>query len=184
MDETTVKTAKINAKDNFTKSKISITEKELNLMEVTDFGLNDFENIGISVVLYVNTKKVCAKELYLSPYQICPQHLHPNQGSSEGKEETFRCRSGIVFLYVEGENTENISAKIPDKYKDKFTVFNEIIMKPGQQYTLKPSMIHWFQGGPEGAILSEFSTHSDDASDIFHDENINRIAVDHLINNQ
>jgi len=35
-----------------------------------------------------------------------------------------------------------------------------------------------FRGGPEGAVLSEFSTHSFDAGDIFYNKNINRKAVD------
>ena len=181
MDNLSIERAKTCAVDNFLKSKIIITPKEIELMEATDFGLNDFENIGISVVIYVNTKKVCTKELYLLPYQICPQHVHPNKGDVDGKEETFRCRSGMVYIYVEGEKAENIAAKIPDKYKDKFTVFKEIILEAGQQYTLQPNTIHWFQGGPEGAILSEFSTHSDDKSDIFYDKNINRIPIDNLI---
>jgi D-lyxose ketol-isomerase len=162
----------------YKKSKIFFSESELKSMEVTDFGLKDFKNIGLGVIIYVNTMKVCAKELAMLPNQICPQHFHPGIKHTEGKEETFRCRWGKVYLYVSGEKQKDIRDKIPQKYKDGFNVFHEIILEPGAQYTLKPETWHWFQAGPEGAVLSEFSTHSFDAGDIFFDKNILREAVD------
>ena len=162
----------------YNRSKIFFTDKDFVDMEITDFSLGDFTNIGIGVIIYVNTSKVCAKELALLPFQICPQHIHPNIDGGEGKEETFRCRWGQVYLYVEGKLKKPINVKAPDCYKDKFTVFHEIILKPGDQYTLKPQTWHWFQAGEEEAVLSEFSTHSFDAGDIFFDKNIKRIPKD------
>ncbi len=47
-------------------------------------------------------------------------------------------------------------------------------MNPGEQYTLKPGTRHWFQAGPEGAVVSEFSTRSTDEADIFEDPRIDR----------
>jgi D-lyxose ketol-isomerase len=47
-------------------------------------------------------------------------------------------------------------------------------LKPGDQYTLEPDTPHWFQAGPEGAIVSEFSTRSTDEADIFTDPRIKR----------
>jgi len=77
-----------------------------------------------------------------------------------------------VYLYVEGDkNTDVIKAKLPPT---DITVFHEIVLKPGEQYTIYPNTLHWFQGGPNGAIISEFSTHSDDDSDIFTDPRIKR----------
>ena len=147
-------------------------------MEITDFGLNDFLCIGLGVIIYVNTKRVCAKELAMTPFQICPQHKHPDIMKNPGKEETFRCRWGEVYLYIDGSTTKNIKAVIPEKYSEKFSVFHEILLKPGDQYTLSPDTGHWFQGGPQGAVLSEFSTHSYDDGDIFYDKNIERVALD------
>ncbi len=159
-------------------SKMVFTKKEFETLEITDFGLNDFYNIGLGVIVYINTEKVCAKELAMTPFQICPQHKHPNIDGVEGKEETFRCRSGEVYLYIDGFSMKSIKARIPDKYLEKFNVFYEVILKPGDQYTLKPQIWHWFQAGENGAVLSEFSTHSFDAGDIFFDKNIKRIAKD------
>ncbi len=162
----------------FRKTCIVVTEEELRKIEVTDFGLSDFYNIGLSVVIYINTSRVCAKELALLPFQICPQHKHPDIANKSGKEETFRCRWGVVYLYVEGDKSVNIKASIPKKYSDKISVFHEILLKPGDQFTLQPNTWHWFQGGPEGAVVSEFSTHSCDDGDIFYDKDIERIPVD------
>jgi D-lyxose ketol-isomerase len=162
------------------RSKIFFTDKEFDNMEITDLGLNDFYRIGISIIVYVNTERICAKELILTPYQICPQHLHPDIDNNPGKEETFRCRWGEVYLYVPGTETRNIRGKIPEIYKSEFNVFNEIILKPGDQYTLKPNTWHWFQGGKQGAVMSEFSTHSYDVGDIFYDNKIKRTPGDQM----
>jgi D-lyxose ketol-isomerase len=37
-----------------------------------------------------------------------------------------------------------------------------------------PNVPHWFQAGDEGAVVSEFSTHSTDENDIFTDPSIGR----------
>jgi D-lyxose ketol-isomerase len=54
-------------------------------------------------------------------------------------------------------------------------VGHEVCLKPGEQYTLSPDTQHWFQAGPEGAIVSEFSTCSTDDQDIFTDPRIKRM---------
>jgi D-lyxose ketol-isomerase len=36
--------------------------------------------------------------------------------------------------------------------------------------------LHWFQAGPEGAIVTEFSTRSTDEYDVFTDKRIKRIT--------
>lgn len=49
-------------------------------------------------------------------------------------------------------------------------MFHEIVLEPGEQYTLYPETWHWFQAGEEGAVVSEFSTMSTDDTDLFFDE--------------
>jgi len=158
------------------KAHIEITQEERSRLEYCDYGLGNFDIIGTEILIYVNTNRVCAKEMMLNPWQICPQHLHPQLGEYPGKEETFRCRWGEVFLYVPGPATPNPNARIPQEYADYFTVWHEIHLLPGQQYTLKEKTLHWFQAGPQGAVISEFSTPSFDDADIFTDPNIKRIA--------
>ncbi len=84
-------------------SGIVLTPDERANIEVADFGLSRLDELGLQIVVYVNTERVCAKELVLFPRQTCPEHRHPPLEGSPGKEETFRCRSGVVYLYVEGE---------------------------------------------------------------------------------
>jgi D-lyxose ketol-isomerase len=52
-------------------------------------------------------------------------------------------------------------------------------LRPGDQYTLQPNIKHWFQAGPAGCIVSEFSTRSRDELDIFTDPDIRRIPTIH-----
>ena len=85
------------------KAGIVITPEEAANIEVSDMGLDELESMGLQVVVYLNTDRVCAKELVLFPRQTCPEHRHPPVAGESGKEETFRCRWGKVLLYVPGE---------------------------------------------------------------------------------
>lgn len=170
--------ARRRAEEFLKRANITMTQGELAGMEVADFGLNDLENIGLEVVIYVNDSRYCAKELVMFPRQICPEHRHPPINNKPGKQETFRCRWGKVYLYVEGERMQNPKAVVPEKYADSLTVWHEIILRPGEQYTLAPNTWHWFQSGDEGAVVSEFSSRSRDESDEFRDPEIRRLTVE------
>ena len=133
---------------------IILTAAERAAIEVADFGLGRLQETGLQIVTYVNTERVCAKELVLFPHQTCPEHRHPPVGNDPGKEETFRCRVGLVRLHVVGED--------------------EIVLRPGEQWTIPPDTLHWFEAGDEGAVVSEFSTRSRDETDVFTDPRIVR----------
>lgn len=156
----------------YEKNNIILTEKEKNSIEVCDFGLGKIDKIGLQLLTYINTTKVCAKEMVLTPGQTCPEHKHIPTDGMDGKEETFRCRYGKVFLYVSGDGKkEDIKANIPET---DVSVFHEVILNPGEQYTIMPETLHWFQAGEDGAIISEFSTRSTDETDVFTDKRIIR----------
>jgi len=154
---------------------INLTSIERQNIEVAEFELEELERTGLELVVYVNTDRYCAKELILFPQQTCPEHRHPPNADDPGKMETFRCRWGLVFLYTEGEQTRYPQCKPPVGSEPYYTVFHEIIPNPGEQYTIPPDTLHWFQAGPEGAIVSEFSSTSHDESDVFTDPRIRRI---------
>ena len=126
---------------------ILLTPRERDSIEVADFGLGRLDEIGLQIVVYVNTDRVCAKELVLFPHQRCPEHRHPPVEGEPGKEETFRVRRGAVHLHVDGAG--------------------DMLLGPGEQYTVPPNTLHSFEAGDEGAIVSEFSTTSRDALDVF-----------------
>ncbi len=133
---------------------IVLTEPERESIEIADFGLGRFDEVGLAVLVYVNTERCCAKELVMLPGQLCPEHRHPPVGDDPGKEETFRCRAGSVLLHVDGHG--------------------DVELRPGDQFTIPPDTLHWFRAGGEGAIVSEFSTRSRDESDVFSDPRIVR----------
>ena len=160
------------------KAHIAVTPEEAANIEVADFGLGDIRNMGLELIIYQNNDRYCAKELMLFPRQTCPEHRHPAiDAVNIGKQETFRCRWGEVYLYVEGDPTPKPRAKLPKKYTGRFTVWHEIRLKPGDQYTIRPNTLHWFQAGVKGAIVSEFSSKSIDESDIFTDRDVRRMPV-------
>ena len=156
----------------YEKAGIVLSKSEKNNIEVADFGLDIVDNVGLQILTYINTERVCAKEMVLTPGQTCPEHKHVPTNGTAGKEETFRCRYGKVYLYVIGKGKkEDIQAKIPET---DVTVFHEIILNPGDQYTIMPETWHWFQAGEDGAVISEFSTKSTDETDEFTDTRIVR----------
>jgi D-lyxose ketol-isomerase len=167
--------ARRRAYDFLRRAGIVLTEAERESIEVADFGLGDLERTGLEIITYVNTDRCCAKELVLFPHQTCPEHRHPPIAGEPGKEETFRCRWGKVFLYVEGSRTPNPRARPPAGREQTYTVWHELELDPGDQFTIYPDTKHWFQAGPEGAVVSEFSTRSRDESDIFTDASIRRL---------
>ena len=169
--------AQAGAREYFNRAGIVLTAEESTNIEVADFGLGELETTGLELVVYINSERVCAKELVLFPRQTCPEHRHPSIGDDPGKEETFRCRWGTVYLYVEGEATPNPAAQAPEGREHTYTVWHEIVLYPGQQHTIPPNTLHWFQAGDEGAVVSEFSTRSRDEFDIFTDQQIRRATI-------
>jgi D-lyxose ketol-isomerase len=135
---------------------IAVTDAERDAIEVADFGLSRLREQGLMLLVYVNTDRYCAKELVLYPGQACPEHRHPPFGGGPGKEETFRCRRGLVTLRVDGR---------------------ELVLRPGEQFTIPPDTLHSFRAGPDGAVVSEFSSASRDELDVFSDPAVRRATV-------
>jgi len=47
----------------FEKACIALTTKEKQNIEIADFGMGRLKEFGLQLVVYVNTKRVCAKEM-------------------------------------------------------------------------------------------------------------------------
>jgi D-lyxose ketol-isomerase len=169
--------ARARAVEYLQRAHIAITPEEAGRIEVADLGLGELEVTGVQILVYVNTQRVCAKELILFPRQTNPEHWHPPVGQDPGKEETFRCRWGTLYLYVEGSPTPHPQARPPRGRESTYTVWHEIVLQPGDQYTLPPNTRHWFQAGDQGAVVSEFSTRSRDELDLFTDPDLRRRTV-------
>ncbi|CAI0777394.1 D-lyxose/D-mannose family sugar isomerase [Serratia fonticola] len=161
---------------------IRLTDVEKREIELTDFGLADYPRSGLQLLTYINTPRYCAKELVLFPHQTCPEHLHPPFDDTPGKQETFRCRWGEVYLFVDDDaltlNTErgNPVCQPPAGFEQWYTCQRYILLRAGEQYTIKPNTRHWFQAGKLGAVVSEFSSQSLDDLDVFTDPNVRRVG--------
>lgn len=98
-----MKVTKEDVNSYYKKAGIILTDDEVDQIQIMDYGLGKLDKVGLQLFIYVNTDRYCSKELVLFPGQTCPEHRHPPVNGEEGKQETFRCRYGKVYLYVEGE---------------------------------------------------------------------------------
>ncbi|EJA5820895.1 D-lyxose/D-mannose family sugar isomerase [Salmonella enterica] len=161
---------------------IVLTEEEKQHIEIATFGLPDYPLSGLQLLTYINSQRYCAKELVLFPRQTCPEHIHPPFAGTPGKQETFRCRWGEVYLFVDDPalTPNNASGEpvclVPEGSEAWYTCYHYIRLCPGEQYTIAPNTRHWFQAGESGAVVSEFSSESRDELDIFTDPRVNRLA--------
>lgn len=162
------------AAERLTAAGFVLTDADRDAIEVADFGLSRLSESGLLVLVYVNSDRYCAKELVLYPLQTCPEHRHPPFEGGPGKEETFRCRRGLVHVYVDGEPTAEPACTPP---RGVYSVSHEIRLEPGDQYTIAPNTLHWFQAGPDGAVVTEFSSASRDELDVFTDPAVRRETV-------
>ncbi len=165
------------ALEYYEKAGIVLTDKEKESIEVADFSLGIVKEVGLQLLVYINTERVCAKEMVLLPGQCCPEHRHVFTNGQEGKEETFRCRYGKVYLYTDTDSSakaEDIQVPLP---KTEVSVFSETVLNPGDQFTIMPNTWHWFVAGDDGAVISEFSTRSTDETDEFTDKRLVRMPV-------
>lgn len=156
---------------------IVVRPDELDKIEVADLGLSEVEQSGLQILTMVQTENIGVKVLVLLPNQVFPEHKHPPLGDYAGKEETFRCQWGELYLYMPGEPTPAPKADPPAHRRHTYTVWREIVLRPGDQFTSPPDTFHWFQAGPEGAVVWSFSSRPTDVEDVFTDPDVRRKTV-------
>jgi len=115
-------------------------------IEIADFGLGEFQRLGLALVVRINEPEYCSKWLVLLPGQKCPLHFH------KLKKETFFIHAGSVRL------------RVGDR---------ELELGPGQSLTLPPYMAHEFWSAAE-AVIEEVSTHDENSDSYFPDPRIVR----------
>lgn len=111
---------------------------------VFDFGLGDVLNIGETEFWIANELEegYCGKYMFLLKGQTCPEHYHAI------KQETFFIVQGKVRMTSNGESW---------------------VMKPGDVYTVKPTIKHMFSA-EENSLILEISKPSLIADNVFSDE--------------
>ncbi len=169
--------ARIRAGEFIERAGIPVTDGELAGIETADLGLGELEQSGVQIVTLVDTDQIAAKVLVLFPNQTEPEHRHPRLGEYAGKEETIRCHWGELYLYLAGELAPSPKGSPPAHRRHTYTVWHEHILMPGDQVTLAPDTLHWFQAGPEGAVIWSFSTKAIDVQDVFTDPDVSRETI-------
>lgn len=158
---------------------VPLSPEELDGMEVADFGLSELDLSGAQIITLADTERIAIKLLVLFPGQTEPEHMHPRVGDYAGKEETIRCQWGELYLYEPGEPTPNPRGSPPAHRRATYTVWRERILRPGGQVTHPAGTRHWFQAGPQGAVIWSVSTRATDVADVFTDPAVVRKTVIH-----
>ncbi|MFP3897189.1 MAG: D-lyxose/D-mannose family sugar isomerase [Anaerolineales bacterium] len=173
----TLTKARQRAKKLLHRAGIVARHEEIEAMEVLDMGLGNLDETGLQIVSMVETEAIAVKALVLFPGQTFVEHRHPSLGDYAGKEETFRCQWGEIRLYVPGEATPNPRGAPPAGQKPYYTAHREVLLYPGEQYTVPPNTWHWFQAGKAGGVVWSFSTRATDAQDEFQDPHVVRETI-------
>ncbi|MFI3306000.1 MAG: hypothetical protein R3Y68_05755 [Rikenellaceae bacterium] len=129
---------------------------------VAEFGLGDFENVGMGGIFWVNDKEhgYFAHTIYLLPGQMIPEHAHfPTDAPA--KFESWMMSKGWCYNFSEvGEATPN-APQIPASHgpvKSKnFTIQNVGEILPLKQI----ETYHFLMAGDEGAIVEEWASFHD-----------------------
>jgi len=131
-------------------------------MFITDFGLGDFENVGMAGVFWHNSQEFAyfAHEIYLLPGQMIVEHKHVKT-DNPAKMETWHVRGGSIFNFGEGETTAN-NPKTPESQKDFITVsaVNKLGLN-GLQTLSRLESPHFMMAGDQGAVVSEYANYHD-----------------------
>ncbi|MGC9349854.1 MAG: D-lyxose/D-mannose family sugar isomerase [Anaerolineae bacterium] len=158
-------------------SGVALRESELQDIAVADFGLGALDQSGAQILTLLDTPEIAVKLIALFASQTLPEHRHPALGDYPGKSETLRCEWGEVYLLTEGDPTPEPKAHPPSDRRDTYTVWHEVVLRPGDQVTLPPNVWHWFQAGPTGGVVWSFSSRATDVQDIFTDPEIERETI-------
>ena len=132
---------------------IVLTDAERESIEVADFGLGEFEQTGLTLLVYENNDRYCAKELVLFPHQRCPEHRHPRSATIRGRRRRSVARGRGDALGGRPRRADTAAGRpVHDPARHAAPV----------------------RAGDDGAIVSEFSSRSRDENDVFTDPKIVR----------
>ena len=131
---------------------------------VAEFGIGDFENVGMGGVFWVNDVEhsYFAHAIYLLPVQMIPEHAHVKTEYAP-KFETWMVTKGWCYNFSEvGAPSPNLPA-IP-KSHGPIKSTNFVTQQLGEIVHLKKiETFHFLMAGPEGAIVDEWASYHDGA---------------------
>lgn len=129
-----------------------------------DFGLGDFEHVGMGGIFWENDPDAgyFAHAIYLLPGQMIPEHSHVKT-TFPAKMETWMVTKGWAYNFSEiGDATPDgpaIAASQPAVHSK-----NWVKQQVGDIIKLKKvGSWHFLMAGPEGAIVDEWANYHDGA---------------------
>ena len=131
---------------------------------IAEFGIGDFENVGMGGIFWVNDAEhgYFAHAIYLLPGQMIPEHAHVKT-EFPPKFETWMVVKGWAYNFSEIGDATPDSPVIPASHgpiKSK----NFVIQNLGEIIHLKQAeTFHFLMAGPEGAIVDEWASYHDGA---------------------
>ena len=149
-------------KDMFAYYDVPFTDLMAKEMWITDFGLGDFEHVGMGGIFWTNNEEYgyFAHAIYLLPGQMIPEHAHVKT-KHPAKHETWMVEKGWAYNFSEVGDATPDAPEIPSSHgpiKSK----NFVIQKVGEVIPLKAlTTFHFLMAGPQGAIVSEWATYHD-----------------------
>lgn len=136
------------------------------LWDITDFGLDDFDNHGLVLINLAEELEYCEKLMYARNGQKTPLHTHAK------KKEDIICRHGSLVLELWKGHPEKtlrgdvFAVRINGASKNHPSG-ETLTLKAGERITLTPGIYHAFWANGPDCIIGEVSTANDDANDNF-----------------
>jgi len=142
--------------------------------DITDFGLGDFNNVGLVLINLAEEKEYCEKLMYARKDMTTPCHAH------KMKKEDIIVRNGKFAIQVwKGESRcdqtgEWFQIKINGSFGKVF--YGDILrLISGERVRLVPGIYHEFYQPSDECIIGEVSTANDDTPDnYFFNKDIGR----------
>lgn len=136
--------------------------------DVTDFGLGNFNQAGLTLVNLAEQPEYCEKLMYVRHNQVTPRHYHAS------KKEDIICRWGR--LAVELPSASSIRLQVNGEWRD-VEAGKPLVLTSGERVTLTQGVLHAFWADSGYAVIGEVSTANDDSHDnYFEDKRVGRFS--------
>ncbi len=142
--------------------------------DITDFGLGNFQKLGLTLINLANEPEYCEKLMFAWPGQTTPLHTHAR------KKEDIICRHGTLVLELWHERPDASKLRAPFEVQvngsmQRHVSGAQITLQAGERITLVTGIYHAFWPDSEDCIIGEVSTANDDTNDnIFINPDIGR----------
>ena len=135
--------------------------------DVTDFGLDDFEHFGLTLINLAAEPEYCEKIMYARRGQTTPCHTHAR------KKEDIICRHGALTLRLWPSRPDDgkefpVNFLVPiNGVPAPIQPGRSFPLAAGSRVTLGPGIWHEFAPASDECIIGEVSTANDDRHDNF-----------------